>query len=135
MGKPFYPKRNEVKKLARESPKSVFFDEDGRLYGFIDENNPVFKDLWDRGIIDNKKFFLLWIYLPQRAKNPNGKSKKITDISVDETLDFPLDTSEKIKVYRYLDKIYLFTFSLLYYTERTSGRDGRSNSMLVQTFS
>ena len=87
--KPAYPKINEIKEIMKKSQKGVYYDPEGRLYGFMkddalerDETNEEDKIMWV-GLLQRKK----GLYNARTKNEPSTESEELLFPKEGETID------------------------------------------------
>ncbi len=130
--KTFFPKYNTIRAIVRAHPEHVYHDVDGRLYGRITPENPLWQTMKDAGEIETVRDVraLLWVYLPFRARGPFAKEKQDDALWVGEDLVFPSADEERI-LYAYAADREVMRMEVLFYPEKIA-RGGKTAAMVCR---
>lgn len=116
----FHPKFSDLDDIFRASPESIYYDTDGRIYGFT-EKNALWYNLKQAQEIDDINTLLMWVYLPRKKKGLYiDNSRDSTDkelIDIENKLVFP-DANEFIQIINRVDESIKINIEILYYPER-----------------
>ncbi len=134
----YFPKRNRVVALLRNRPETVYADELGRLYGFVEEG-PILEGLERKGEVDREVGGgrkLMWVHLPHAEKGPFAKVHRTRDddgIERDDLLLLPTDRDGYLNLRNYQTREDAFIAKISYYAERVP-RAQMGGSVVVDLF-
>lgn len=140
--KRYSPKKSDVVRIINKTNDPVFFDEDGRLYGFL-KKGELADHLRDTGVVDEELSYLMWVFLPGSEKlgtevNYGGRKQSgdalshVHDVqSEDSMLNFPMEEDVK-SISDYRNKKYVGRFKIVQYPERRVKKKGKTDSVVVK---
>jgi len=129
-GERFHPTVNEIKDIIKDGDTPVFRDEEGRIYGLV-EDNGLKQDLIRSGeLADND---LMWVWLTTHRSGPFAQKKRrfnaMDQIPIGEDLIFS-PIGEKVDLYDYYSGDLVGDLMVISYPEQ-SYRKRRTDSVLV----
>jgi hypothetical protein len=128
------PTKSEIIHMIKNTNDSLLRDDDGRLYGFLQDAETI-GGLKETGEIDGEKKIAMWVFLPTGARGPyatqNKKSGLPRYILTGEDLVMP-EIGNQLDLYNYRkEDERVGTFILRGYIERIP-RNSRVASIILE---
>jgi hypothetical protein len=128
------PTKSEIIHMIQNTDDSLLRDDDGRLYGLLQDADTI-GGLKETGEIDGEKRFAMWVFLPTGARGPYATQNKRSGlphyILTGEDLVMPEDGSQ-LELYNYRkEEERVGTFISRGYIERIP-RNSRVASIILE---